>query len=125
MNKPNQTTKPKNNNHIELWLPKGKGGVGEMGEGNQLHVDGRIFGGEHTIVYTEVLESDKYSSQKRKRNKRYLNWKGGLPWWSSGWEAMLPGQGAQVRSLVRELDPTCMPQVGNPHATTEKSTCHN
>ena len=26
----------------------------------------------------------------------------------------LPMQGTQVRSLVRELDPTCMPQLRNP-----------
>ena len=26
----------------------------------------------------------------------------GLPWWSSGWESVLPMQGTQVRSLVRE-----------------------
>ena len=31
----------------------------------------------------------------------------GLPWWSSGWDSLLPVQGARVRSLVRELDPTC------------------
>ena len=31
----------------------------------------------------------------------------GLPWWSRGWDAMLPTQGALVQSLVRELDPTC------------------
>ena len=31
----------------------------------------------------------------------------GLPWWSSGWDSELPMQGAWVRSLVRELDPTC------------------
>ena len=30
----------------------------------------------------------------------------GLPWWSSGWDFTLPVQGAWVRSLVRELDPT-------------------
>ena len=30
-----------------------------------------------------------------------------LPWWSSGWDPTLPTQGAQVRSLVRELDPAC------------------
>ena len=31
----------------------------------------------------------------------------GLPWWLSGQDSMLPMQAAQVRSLVRELDPTC------------------
>ena len=32
----------------------------------------------------------------------------GLPWWSSGEDSMLPVQGSQVRSLVRELDPACI-----------------
>ena len=31
----------------------------------------------------------------------------GLSWWSSGWDPALPVQGAQVQSLVRELEPTC------------------
>ena len=31
----------------------------------------------------------------------------GFPWWSSGSDSKLPMQGAQVQSLVRELDPTC------------------
>ena len=31
----------------------------------------------------------------------------GLPWWSSGWDSTLPMQGAQVQSLIMELDPTC------------------
>ena len=30
-----------------------------------------------------------------------------LPWWSRDSDSMLPRQGAQVQSLVRELDPTC------------------
>ena len=30
---------------------------------------------------------------------------GGFPWWSTGSDSMLPMQGAQVQSLVRELDP--------------------
>ena len=28
-----------------------------------------------------------------------------LPWWSSGYDSMLPMWGAWVESLVRELDP--------------------
>ena len=28
----------------------------------------------------------------------------GLPWWSSDWDSMLPVQGAQVQSLIREAD---------------------
>ena len=31
----------------------------------------------------------------------------GLFWWSSGQDSALPVRGAQVQSLVRELDPTC------------------
>ena len=31
----------------------------------------------------------------------------GLPSWPSGWNSVLPIQGARVQSLVRELDPTC------------------
>ena len=31
----------------------------------------------------------------------------GLPWWSSGWDSLLPMQGAWVWSLVEELDPAC------------------
>ena len=34
----------------------------------------------------------------------------GLPWWSSGWDSVLPMQGALVRS--GELDPESMPQLG-------------
>ena len=29
------------------------------------------------------------------------------PWWSSGQYSAFPKQGAQVQSLVRELDPPC------------------
>ena len=32
----------------------------------------------------------------------------GLPWWSSGYDSALPMQGAWVRFLARELDPTCL-----------------
>ena len=31
----------------------------------------------------------------------------GLPWWSSGQDSAVPVQGAQILSLVRELDPMC------------------
>lgn len=31
----------------------------------------------------------------------------GIFWWPSGYNFVLPMQGALVRSLVRELDPTC------------------
>ena len=34
-------------------------------------------------------------------------WEGGLPWLSSSKDSMLPMQGPQVPSLVRELDPRC------------------
>ena len=32
--------------------------------------------------------------------------KGGLPWWPSGQDSVLPMQGALAQSLVRELNPT-------------------
>ena len=38
--------------------------------------------------------------------KRFKRHQSGLPWWSSGQDSMLPVQGSQVLSLVRELDPT-------------------
>ena len=31
----------------------------------------------------------------------------GLPWRSSGWDSVLPMQGAQIQSLNGELDPSC------------------
>ena len=31
----------------------------------------------------------------------------GIPWWSTGWDSVLPMQGTWVQSLVRELGPTC------------------
>ena len=34
--------------------------------------------------------------------------KQGLLWWPSGWDPMVPIQGAGVWFLVRELDPTCL-----------------
>ena len=49
----------------------------------------------------------------------------GLPWWCSGLNSSLPVQRPQVRSLVRELDPTCMPQVRRPRATTKEPGSHN
>ena len=30
----------------------------------------------------------------------------GIPWWFSGWNSVVPTQGTQVQSPVRELDPT-------------------
>ena len=55
----------------------------------------------------------------------------GLPWWCSGWDSVLPMQGAGTQSLVRELDPTCMPQLRvrmpqlSLRAATKEPTCHN
>ena len=34
----------------------------------------------------------------------------GLSWWSTGWDSVLPMQGTQVQSMVRELGPTCCNQ---------------
>ena len=47
------------------------------------------------------------------RTRDYLvhNWRLGLPWWFSGQDSTLPIQGAQARSVVGELNPTCMPQL--------------
>ena len=49
----------------------------------------------------------------------------GLPWWRSGWDSTLPRQGARVRSLVRELDSTHMPQLRSQRAATEEPACQN
>ena len=38
-------------------------------------------------------------------------------------KTVLPMQGAQVRSLVGELDPACQPR--SVQAATKKSVCHN
>ena len=38
-------------------------------------------------------------------NSNFKRGLGGLPWWSSGQDSKLPVPGAQVPSLVRELDP--------------------
>ena len=43
-------------------------------------------------------------------NRDLLSHKG-RPWWHSGKDSKLPMQGNWVRSLVRELYPTCMPQL--------------
>ena len=31
----------------------------------------------------------------------------GLPWQPSGWDSLLPMQGAQIRSWLEGLDPAC------------------
>ena len=49
-------------------------------------------------VHKEVIEI------KKKKIRQ------GLSWWSSGYNSMLPMQGAEVRSLVRELR-SHMPQL--------------
>ena len=49
----------------------------------------------------------------------------GLSWWRSGKDSVLPMQRAQVRSLVRELDPTCLPQLRSPRASTKEPACCN
>ena len=47
---------------------------------------------------------------------------GGFPWWVTGSDSMLPMQGAQVQSLIRELDPT----IKSLYATAKTdSACHN
>ncbi|XP_029088585.1 trans-Golgi network integral membrane protein 2 isoform X1 [Monodon monoceros] len=52
---------------------------------------------------SKVTRRPKASDYQRLDQK--LIW--GLPWWSSGQGSAPPMQGAWVRSLVRELDPTC------------------
>ena len=44
----------------------------------------------------------------------------GLPWRSNGWDSMLPVQGAQVQSLIMEVDPTKVDL-----AATKDSAGHN
>ena len=49
--------------------------------------------------------------------KGFLRWKKlGLPRWPSGLYSMLPKQRPGIQSLVRELDPTCHPQLKILHA---------
>ena len=55
-------------------------------------------------------QSKKTSEEKKSRVKLWLKFSInlGLSWWSSGEDSVLPLQGAQVRSLVRELR-SCIP----------------
>ena len=56
-------------------------------------------------------------SQKWKGMKKASKQSGeGLPWWSSGYDSVLTVQGAQVQSLLREVDPTC---------TIKEFACYN
>ena len=52
--------------------------------------------------------------QRSHRDKKEI--RQGLSWWFSGYDSMLPMQGAEVRSLVRELR-SHMPQTKSLHAT--------
>ena len=58
-----------------------------------------IYSTEHN-THTQQESGLGYSSVKK-------HWLRGLPWWASGLDSALPMQGAQVQSLLRELDPTC------------------
>ena len=58
---------------------------------------------EGLIPVSNVFGTASYLSQKRKREKESLE---GLPWWSSGYDSMFPMQGAQIWSLIKELDLT-------------------
>ena len=49
----------------------------------------------------------------------------GLPWWSSGWDSMLPMKGVWVQSLVRELDPDAPAKDPACCNETEGSEYHN
>ena len=65
--------------------------------------------------YIRTLE---YYSALNLKRKEIL----GLPWCSSGKDSALPMQGVRVRSLVGQLDLTCMPQLKSSYAATKKST---
>ena len=47
----------------------------------------------------------------------------GLPWWSSGYDSVLPMQGAWVLFLVWELEPTCATECL--HVATKDPSCGN
>ena len=61
------------------------------------------WGLEGLIPVSNVFGTASYLSQKRKREKESLE---GLPWWSSGYDSMFPMRGAQIWSLIKELDLT-------------------
>ena len=60
-------------------LEQGAWGVGIDWEGEQ-----GIFGGDENVQYLSYFKNTSL----------------GLPWWSSGYDFMLPMQGAQVQSLT-------------------------
>ena len=57
-------------------------------------------------VLSLIFFSEKVESMSRELMSRDSDV--GLPWWSSGWDSVLPLQGAWVPSLVGELG-SCMP----------------
>ena len=64
---------------------------------SQLYIQEKLKANIHTKTYTwEVIAALLKIAPK---------W--GLPWWSSGWDSMLPMQRVPVQSLVEELDATC------------------
>ena len=62
------------------------------------------------IHYKHSLQSVSHFCYSLKMDKL------GLPWWPSDWDSMLPAEGTQVWSRIRELDPTI------PHVATRPGT---
>ena len=58
------------------------------------------------VSYTSIKfkNSNEWNQMKCLFKNKSLS---GLPRWSSGWDSVLPMQGARVQSLLKELDPTC------------------
>jgi len=69
--------------------------------------------------WVQLLNAQSFSFLHRLIIFKTKSWKQGLPWWSSSWVSVLPMQEAWVRSLIRELDPTCYIQLKILHATTK------
>ena len=55
----------------------------------------------------DVRKTGKRGGHWKLPRVKHQKWSQGLPWWSGGWDSALSVQGAQVLSLVRELDLTC------------------
>ena len=69
--------------------------------------------------WIQLLNAQSFSSLHRLIIFKTKSWKKGLPRWSSGWGSVLPMQEAWVRSLIRELGPTCYILLKIRHATTK------
>ena len=56
----------------------------------------------HIVKFTIVNRK----MERIKRGKEGSRKRRGLPWWSSGWDSLLPMQRGWIWSMVRELEPT-------------------